>query len=197
VSGLGSRTLDVADRRAALLDAAERVFCRLGHARTTMRELAAEAGVTRPTIYAYFPSKDDVFDALADRVRQEFLSLQEQADTSSPRDTARSTLTAYLAAYTRHFGMLTIIAHQALVDPRMGRLRADIHSRANRRHTRFIERLVERGLAAPPVAPALVAETVTGIVMRFAEDAATQPDRHAELADALVALYVRLIDLAP
>jgi hypothetical protein len=64
-------------------------------------------------------------------------------------------------------------------------------------HTRFVERLVERGLAAPPIAPTLVAETVTGIVMRFAEDAAAQPERHAELADALVALYVRLSALAP
>jgi AcrR family transcriptional regulator len=195
LSGIGSRTLDVEDKRELLLDAAERVFCRLGYARTTIGSLATEAGVTRPTIYAYFPSKDDVFNALVDRVSREFLTVQEQADASSPRDTARTTLTAYLDTYIRHVGMLTIIAHQALADPEMQRLRAEIHERANRRHTRFIERLVEQGLARTPIAPALVSEAVTGVVMRFAEEAAGQPSRQPELTEALITLYTELIGL--
>jgi len=196
VSGLGGRLLDADDKRGLVLDAAERVFCRLGHARTTMGALAAEAGVTRPTIYAYFPSKDDVFAALADRVRQEFLTLQEEADTSSPRETARGTLTAYLDAYVRHFGVLTIIAAQAQVDPGMRRLREEIHSRANRRHARFVERLVAAGQARTPVPPAVVAEAVTGVVMRFAEQAAADPGRQPGLTAELVALYTRLVDLS-
>jgi AcrR family transcriptional regulator len=195
VSGLGGRSLDVEDKRGLVLDAAERVFVRLGHARTTMGALAAEAGVTRPTIYAYFPSKDDVFAALADRVREEFLTLQEEADTSSPRETARGTLTAYLDAYVRHFGVLTIIAAQARVDPGMRRLRAELHARANRRHARFVERLVAQGLARPPIPPALVAEAVTGVVMRFAEESAATPERQPELTAALVELYTGLLDL--
>src|ERR1700754_3741797 len=55
--------------RERLLDVAEEVFCRLGYARTTIAELASAAGVTRPTVYAYFPSQDDVFRAPADRGR--------------------------------------------------------------------------------------------------------------------------------
>lgn len=195
MSGLGGRLLDADDKRGLVLDAAERVFCRLGHARTTMGALAAEAGVTRPTIYAYFPSKDDVFTALAGRVRQEFLTLQEEADTSSPGETVRSTLTAYLDAYVRHFGVLTIIAAQAQVDPGLRRLREDIHSRANRRHARFVERLVAAGRAHTPVPPPVVAEAVTGVVMRFAEQAAAEPGRQPELTAALVALYTRLVEL--
>ena len=53
--GIGGRTLDADDKRDLLLDAAERVFGRLGYARTTMAALAAEARVTRPTVYAYYP----------------------------------------------------------------------------------------------------------------------------------------------
>jgi hypothetical protein len=77
----------------------------------------------------------------------------------------------------------------------MRRLRADIHARANRRHARFVERLVERGLARPPIAPALVAEAVTGVVMRFAEESAATPERQPELTAALVELYTGLLDL--
>ncbi|MFC4003744.1 TetR/AcrR family transcriptional regulator [Prauserella oleivorans] len=195
MSGIGSRALDLADKRELLLDAAERVFCRLGYARTTIGALATEAGVTRPTVYSYFPSKDEVFNALVDRVRGEFLALQERADTSSPRETIRSTLTAYLDAYVRHAGMLTIIAHQALSDPRMRALRAEIHDRATRRHARFLRRLVQQGRARTPVDPELVSEAINGVVMRFAEEAAVEPARQPELTEALIALYLELTGL--
>lgn len=195
MSGIGGRTVDPADKRALLLDAAERAFLRLGHGDTTIGAIAGEAGVTRPTVYAYFPSKDAVFGALVDRVRGEFLDLQERADTSSPRETIRSTLTAYLDVYTRRVGILTIVAHQALRDPAMRRLRTDIHARAGRRHARFLRRLIEQGRARPSVDPDLVAEAITGVVLRFAEELSADPARRDELAEALIALYVDLTGL--
>lgn len=195
MNAVGHRSLPVEDKRELLLDAAERVFCRNGYAGTTMAALAAEAGVTRPTVYAYFASKDEVFAALAARVRRELLELQEHADVSTPDDTIVSTLTAFLDAYTRHRGMLTVIAHQALDDPSMRLLQNDIGAQANRRHTRFIARLAESGAAHPAIAPALIAETITGIVVRFAELAATDPTRRPELNAALIDAYRRLVGL--
>lgn len=195
MTGLGGRTVEADDKRGLLLDAAERVFVRSGHAGATMSALAAEAGVTRPTVYAYFPSREHVFAALADRVRLEFLALQEQADTTSPRETLRSSLTAYLTAYTRHSAMLTVIAHQALVDPGMRRLHLELHQQADRRHSRFLQRLVDQGLAHPPVAPPLMAEAVTGIVHTFARRVAEDPSRQQELTQALVDLYAHMVDL--
>jgi hypothetical protein len=41
----------------------------------------------------------------------------------------------------------------------------------------------------------VVAEAVTGVVMRFAEQAAAAPGRQPELTAAPVALYTRLVDL--
>ncbi|MFW0794805.1 TetR/AcrR family transcriptional regulator [Gordonia sp. CPCC 205515] len=192
MNAIGHRGLPVDDKRELLLDSAERVFCRAGYAGTTMAALAAEAGVTRPTIYAYYPSKDEVFRALAQRVRAELLDLQERADVTSPRDTLRGTLTESLNAYVRHHGMVTVIAHQALVDPSIRSLQEEIYDRANRRHTRYIERLVAAGVADPPVAPAMLAEIVTGMTMRFADLAAADPARQTELTEALVEAYWRL-----
>lgn len=195
--GIGGRTLTEPEKRNLLLDSAERTFCRLGYSRTTIGALADEAGVTRPTVYAYFPSKDDVFRALAERVRDEFLALQERIDEPSPGATGRAGIVAYLHAYVRHRGMLTVIGHQALADPDMRALHAEVHERPTRRHARFLTRLEAQGqadLAAP--APAL-AEMVTGIVMRFADLAADDSDRLPELTADLVAAYHRLTGLQP
>jgi AcrR family transcriptional regulator len=190
--GLGGRTLAEEDRRERLLDAAEVAFCAHGHERTTIGVLAAEAGVTRPTVYAYFASKDEVFRALADRVRQEFLDLQEHVDTSSPERTVREAMAAYLAAWTRHRGVLTVIAHQALGDPAVRALRDEIVARAERRNTRFLERLVADGRADPALPPHELSTAVTGIVARAAEIAAEHPERLDELARRVGDAYLRL-----
>lgn len=191
--GIGGRSIQLEDKRELLLDASERAFCRLGFARTTMAALAEEAGVTRPTVYSYFPSKDEVFVALADRVRREFLALQEQAVSDSPLETIEAALYAYLEAFIRHRGMLTVIAHEALTDPAMGALLEDIFSRVNRRNTRFVESLAADGLVSPVVEPAVLSEALTGIVSRFAEQAAAHPEGQSSLAADLLQLYLGMV----
>ena len=54
--------------RDLLLDAAERVFQRRGVSRTSLQEIADEAGLTRGAIYWHFQNKADVFDAMMQRV---------------------------------------------------------------------------------------------------------------------------------
>jgi AcrR family transcriptional regulator len=181
--------------RADILRAAGTVFPELGYSATTMADLARAAGVTRPTVYAYFDSKRDVFGALALAVKDDFLHLQEQTGADDPGDTAANALAAYLDATVHHLGVLTVLAHQALSDPEMRRLRAEIHDRANRRHTRWIERLAAAGLAHPVVPPAVVSEAVTGVVLRLAEQVATSPGRRDELAAHLVTLHRALAGL--
>lgn len=192
MGGIGSRALAEPEKRSLLLDSAERTFCRLGFTRTTIGALAADAGVTRPTVYAYFSSKDDVFRALAERVRDEFLALQEQIDTTSPYETGRAGAVGYLEVYVRHRGIITVVEHQALSEPNLRALNTEIHERPTRRHARFLARLESRGevsLAVP--APAL-AEMVTGIVMRFADLAAADPQKLPELKRELVTAYEHL-----
>lgn len=57
------------DRRARILDAAERCFVRSGFHRTTMQDVAAEAGMSPGNLYRYFPSKDAMVAGLAERDR--------------------------------------------------------------------------------------------------------------------------------
>ena len=55
------RQLNRMARERALLDAALRVFAACGYSGTTMDAVAAAAGLTKPTLYQYFPSKEDLF----------------------------------------------------------------------------------------------------------------------------------------
>ncbi|MFD7435429.1 TetR family transcriptional regulator [Streptomyces sp. NPDC059861] len=56
----GRREAHKAATRRALQEAAHRMFEERGYARTTVRDIAAAAGVTERTFFRYFPSKEDL-----------------------------------------------------------------------------------------------------------------------------------------
>lgn len=48
------------DTRELILDAMDTLMARYGYRKTTMDDLAREAGISKRTIYLYFPSKEEV-----------------------------------------------------------------------------------------------------------------------------------------
>ena len=77
-----------AGRRREILDVAERLFAEHGYASTSMDDVAEAVGVTKPAIYHYFRSKDDILleirqsiidDALARVVEQAHRAHVERA----------------------------------------------------------------------------------------------------------------------
>ena len=53
----------MSQREEKIVDAAFRVFSRYGAKRTTMNDIASEAGIARQTLYNVFSNKDDVLRA--------------------------------------------------------------------------------------------------------------------------------------
>jgi AcrR family transcriptional regulator len=51
-------------RRQAILEAAKKVFFLKGYTKATMDEIALAAEISKPTVYHYFKSKDDLFFSL-------------------------------------------------------------------------------------------------------------------------------------
>jgi len=68
-----------AETRARILDAAMQLFRRQGFEETTMREIAAEAGVATGAAYYYFASKDAIALAFYDQAQQDLEPLIERA----------------------------------------------------------------------------------------------------------------------
>jgi AcrR family transcriptional regulator len=71
-SGVGpSRRLPAAQRRALIEDAAARLFAERGYSATTVEDIVAEAGVSKPMLYRYFESKKELHMKLLERRRDE------------------------------------------------------------------------------------------------------------------------------
>ena len=60
-------------RERQILDAAVRVFSRNGYHAASMDEISEVAGISKPMIYAYLGSKEDLFAACIKREASEFL----------------------------------------------------------------------------------------------------------------------------
>lgn len=180
-----------------ILVAASHVFARLGYARSTIADIAKEAGTTRPTVYAYFSSKDRIFQVLTERLRDSFLEIQEVPEDLPPVEIIRRGDLGYLRIYTSNIGLLTIIQHQSLSDPAMHGLWEEVHGRVNRRHRRFLERLVESGQADPVAPLETISEAITGLVMRFGQLVAANPSRFDALGQDMVRLHVEMLGMRP
>jgi TetR/AcrR family transcriptional repressor of uid operon len=70
------------ERHYRILDAAERCFVRAGFHRTTMQDVAAEAGMSPGNLYRYFPSKDAIVAGLTERDRSRLVDDFEAFDTT-------------------------------------------------------------------------------------------------------------------
>lgn len=59
---------EAVETRNRILDAAEDIFHAQGVSRTSLADVAQAAGVTRGAIYWHFKNKDDLFEAMCERV---------------------------------------------------------------------------------------------------------------------------------
>lgn len=139
---------EVADFREKLCDAAARMFAERGQSGFTMRELAAELGVSPMTPYRYFHDKDEILAAVRARIFLQFAQTLEQAYAAP--GSASEKAAAAGEAYIRF----------ALENPSSYKLMFDMHQpeddkypelkaaadRARKTMTQHIPPLIEAGL---------------------------------------------------
>ncbi|MEM7064640.1 MAG: TetR/AcrR family transcriptional regulator [Cyanobacteria bacterium P01_B01_bin.77] len=58
-------------KRAAVVEAATEEFCSRGFSGASMDRIAEVANVSKRTVYDHFPSKDDLFQAIVDKILQQ------------------------------------------------------------------------------------------------------------------------------
>ena len=68
------RQLNRIARQGRILDAALSVFAKSGYSGALMDEIAAQAGLSKPTLYQYFASKEALFAALLLQERDQMLA---------------------------------------------------------------------------------------------------------------------------
>ena len=145
--------------RAALLDAAARVFVERGFQGASVEVIAAEAGFTRGAFYSNFSTKEELFaELLQDRVYSIYRRMAEDA-AGPQRPTLRETGERLAAIQRQVEGQwlfrlwLEVLAHAGR-DPRFRQIAAGFWS-ANRALT---ARAIDGGYAAAGQQPPLAAE---------------------------------------
>jgi TetR/AcrR family transcriptional regulator, mexJK operon transcriptional repressor len=77
----GSARIGKDERRAAIISVACEEFLREGYAAASMSQIAAKVGGSKATLYAYFPSKQDLFFAVVDTESTRLLNDLYRVDT--------------------------------------------------------------------------------------------------------------------
>ncbi|CAK9887747.1 MULTISPECIES: TetR family transcriptional regulator [Pseudomonas] len=104
------------ETRAQILEAAEKAFYKRGVARTTLADIAKEAGVTRGAIYWHFNDKAELVEAMLDSLHEPLDALaraSESEDEVDPLGCMRK--------------LLVRLMHQMVLDPKTRRINEILH----------------------------------------------------------------------
>ncbi|MFI8104118.1 TetR family transcriptional regulator [Streptomyces sp. NPDC101118] len=99
-----------AERRQQLLDIGRALFAEKGFEGTSVEEIAAKAGVSKPVVYEHFGGKEGLYAVVVDREMRQLLDMVTGALTAGhPRELleqAAFALLDYIEAYTDGFRIL-------------------------------------------------------------------------------------------
>lgn len=99
-----------AERREQLLDIGRTLFAAKGFEGTSVEEIAAKAGVSKPVVYEHFGGKEGLYAVVVDREMRQLLDMVTGALTAGhPRELleqAAFALLDYIDAYTDGFRIL-------------------------------------------------------------------------------------------
>jgi len=141
-----------------VIEAAFSLFLRKGFHATTMDEIARQLGVTKPALYQYFPGKEELYAAVAERARGEFKGILERSYQGRTLSDGSAALFDALLSYVPQFNgmyseMLLLAVHNGSIRTVLQQdRREDI-----RVIEQFIQKKQETGLISSQLEPRTLA----------------------------------------
>jgi AcrR family transcriptional regulator len=153
-------------RPGELLDAALDLFVEKGFAATRSEEVAARAGVSKGTLFLYFPSKEELFKAVVrENMSGRFAEWQEEFDTfeGTTAEMVRYCMRVWWERIgaTRASGITKLMISEARNFPELA---AFYQQEVIRPGTDLIKRILQRGIDRGEFGPIDVEYAVFGIV---------------------------------
>jgi AcrR family transcriptional regulator len=111
----GTKRLPRAVREQQMLDAAVEIFSVNGYHETSMDAIAAEAQISKPMLYLYYGSKEELFGACLNRELGRFVDeVNSNIDFSaSPKELLRTAVLAFLNYIDAHRASWMVLYTQA------------------------------------------------------------------------------------
>jgi AcrR family transcriptional regulator len=181
-----------------LIAAAARVFERRGYAEATLDDVAAEAGVSKPTVYQYVSSKQRLLEII---VEQAIYPLREGIDqivqsTASTGDKLEAYVRLHVNAAARYQAYyLVLMADQHQLSPQGLRNYQSWARQVNHSAAQLLRQGVDEGLVRPdidiPIAVNLLNSALTSIARWYHPTDRLRPDQiHGQVMKLLHGLLL-------
>jgi AcrR family transcriptional regulator len=103
--------------REAILDSAWTAVREEGLSALSLRDLARRCGITTPTVYAYFDSKNDIYDAMFGQAAGEFLRhMSAPYETTDPRERLVGSLRRFARFCTADLARYQLLFQRTIPD---------------------------------------------------------------------------------
>ena len=163
---------DDLDTEARIFDAALRVFARKGQDGARLQEIADEAGIHRPLLHYYFRTKQQLYEAVAERMFTQFMaSFNAPAEGGRFADTLRAFIEHYVDSVREHpHAAMWMVAENMAGNPILGEMLARAFATEGspqRTMLEAIEQAVEIGEIRPVNPRQLLLTLVSSCVFFF------------------------------
>ena len=155
---------DYEERHQIILREAARAFVENGTQNTSLDDVATRVGVTKPALYHYVSSKDELISQVLDIAAQEKLEMLDdiQAEPVPGRDRLRRVCELWATSATTDFGRAVVLIERYALSPQSLEKYLDVHRKILRR----IESLIRDGVADGSIRncnPAVMALGLMGV----------------------------------
>jgi len=202
----GRRELNRQERRDAILAVARESFLTDGYAGTTMSGIAATLGGSKGTLWSYFRSKEELFEAVLDHATSEYCA--QLSSLLNPCGDPHSTIERFGASFIAKITSPPAIALHRLVQAEAGRspeLGEIFYERAPRRTQQlladFLQAAMERGMLRQDdplwAARALIALLMCGTHQQMLLGRVGEPTADVLAAEVAMAMDIFLRAYAP
>jgi AcrR family transcriptional regulator len=124
--------LSAAERRRLIEDAAARLFAQRGYAATTVEDIVAEAGVSKPMLYRHFESKKELQMKLLEHRRDELAATPLDSflgGKGEPEQRLPAMIDAWFAHVEQHPDTSRVLFQDATGDPDIQALQRELRRR--------------------------------------------------------------------
>jgi TetR/AcrR family transcriptional regulator len=133
------------DKLFQILEAARKRFAHFGIAKTTMTEIASDIGMSKASLYYYFPDKEHLFGAVIEREMNTFIERMEALLETA--GTATDKVRQYVADKLINFQQMVNLAkfsssHIDSIKPAFSKLHDDFLKRENK----VFEKILDLGI---------------------------------------------------
>lgn len=193
--------------REALLDAAEVIFLERGVSRTSLEQIARQAGMTRGAVYWHFKNKSDLFHAMLDRVKMPLRQLLDDVEgPDCPRAPLEGLKLATMHAIERLQRPRSRRVHTILLHCSESASDVDILALHDKLACDCYDTMLERfqtardiGTLAENVDPEIACRMLMSMFLGLMHDWLRGPDRYdiGDIGPRMIGTFFERISLAP